>query len=499
MVIFTSSKFNIKINFLMKFYILFILSLLFCLPISAHNKTTKPASLQQVQAINKYVDFVNESIHGMFLVNRLLVEYNLNLNKYVDLESEKINNYSNKDLPQDIFEDKDHWFYDVSPYDLLKQAKSLSTSLDPADATALDMFSSRLLTIIKACNKLRFDVDALSQSMDLTKRENLDKVYRKLEEGVKLFDDFFKVQLEMEKTLASAETKAVPQDIAIKATYDKMQQLHKATRLLLLKVRNKEVENFDQLIQNQSRAIVNYKTINAESLSTIEAIKSKLKYSLTNSITTSEEMNKQSVNFYKNDLIPAKYKLYGRFYFYYNVELIAKNNKYGSGIIFEMNNMIANANLPLVKLTEMPHIFQIIYPKKIVTEDIVKSSDPSVVALPITMKERVVTKNKVMRVDGYNVEIKLYDNMIVDGDIVSINFNGDWILENEELESHSKTVKLQLNKEGKNFLLLHADSIGKRPPNTMALSYMYNGEKKEIVLKSDLNQSELIEIIPANK
>lgn len=40
-------------------------------------------------ALNLYVDFVNKSVHGMFMVNRLLVEYNLELNKYVDLESEK--------------------------------------------------------------------------------------------------------------------------------------------------------------------------------------------------------------------------------------------------------------------------------------------------------------------------------------------------------------------------------------------------------------------------
>ena len=104
-----------------------------------------------------------------------------------------------------------------------------------------------------------------------------------------------------------------------------------------------------------------------------------------------------------------------------------------------------------------------------------------------------------MRVESSIVEIQLYDHMIADGDIVSINFNGDWILEKEELESGSKTVKLQLNKEGKNFLLLHADNVGKRPPNTMGLSYKYHGEKKEIILKSDDNTSELIEIILVDK
>jgi hypothetical protein len=56
-------------------------------------------------------------------------------------------------------------------------------------------------------------------------------------------------------------------------------------------------------------------------------------------------------------------------------------------------------------------------------------------------------------------------------------------------------MKLQLNPVGRNYLLLHADNVGKRPPNTMALSYVFRGDKKEIVLKSDNDFSELIEIV----
>ena len=74
------------------------------------------------EALNLYVDFVNKSIHGMFMVNHILVEYNM-VNKYVDLESERINNYSNKDLPKDILKIPDKWFYDISLMNWLRVPK----------------------------------------------------------------------------------------------------------------------------------------------------------------------------------------------------------------------------------------------------------------------------------------------------------------------------------------------------------------------------------------
>jgi uncharacterized protein related to proFAR isomerase len=166
----------------------------------------------------------------------------------------------------------------------------------------------------------------------------------------------------------------------------------------------------------------------------------------------------------------------------------------GSGLAFIINQIYETNNFDYLQNIEMPPLLQIVYPKKIESGEIIKATDENVF-IPEKVKERTVTKNKIIRVDASIVTLHLYDHMIQDGDVVSINFNGDWILEKEELEKGSKTIKIKLNEEGKNFLLLHAESVGKRPPNTMALSYMYKGEKKEIILKSDLNTSELIEII----
>ena len=193
------------------------------------------------EALNLYVDFVNKSIHGMFMVNRLLVEYNMELNKYVDLESEKINNYSNKDLPRDIFEDPDRWFYEVSPYELAARAKKAGgLSLSAEENKVLSMYTDRLITIIKASNQLRFDMDKVTLGVDLTKRENVGKVYQKLEEGVKLFDDFYAVQQDMEKILDACRDKYKVDNAAFTPLYNDMLKVQKSTRAVLNKIRNKE-------------------------------------------------------------------------------------------------------------------------------------------------------------------------------------------------------------------------------------------------------------------
>lgn len=447
------------------------------------------------EALNLYVDFVNKSIHGMFMVNRLLVEYNMELNKYVDLESEKINNYSNKDLPRDIFEDPDRWFYEVSPYELAARAKKAGgLSLSAEENKVLSMYTDRLITIIKASNQLRFDMDKVTLGVDLTKRENVGKVYQKLEEGVKLFDDFYAVQQDMEKILDACRDKYKVDNAAFTPLYNDMLKVQKSTRAVLNKIRNKETEHLEQLLNVEELAVNALKARSVANFSALKLTQSAIKTHFDNALTAADKLCKSARLFQQNETIPQKYKLYGRFYYFYNVEMLDKNNYYGTGVISELNNLIQVASLPVIKLLEMPHIFQIIYPKKIENLEVIKPTDPNVVSLPVTIKERSVQASKHIRVDEAVAELELFDHMIVDGDVVSINFNGDWILEKVELEKGSKKVKLQLNRQGKNFLLLHADNVGKRPPNTIGVKYRYRGETKEIILKSDYNTSELIEI-----
>jgi len=157
--------------------------------------------------------------------------------------------------------------------------------------------------------------------------------------------------------------------------------------------------------------------------------------------------------------------------------------------------MIKYLDLPVLLFTEMPHYYKVIYPKKLEKVDHLTATDSKITRLPTKLKDREISMStRTIKVDSLKFQVSLYDHMIEDGDVISLNFNGDWIVEKMPLLAKKKKLKLQLNEEGKNYFILHANNVGRRPPNTMAVDYYYRGFKKQIILKSDLNVSELIEI-----
>jgi len=79
---------------------------------------------EQINAINNFVNYTNECLHGMLITHRLFENYNQDINKYVDLEGYRLNFYNNRDLPWNIFQDPEHWFYEVSPEELFIQVKN---------------------------------------------------------------------------------------------------------------------------------------------------------------------------------------------------------------------------------------------------------------------------------------------------------------------------------------------------------------------------------------
>jgi len=91
-----------------------------------------------ITALNSYVHYTNESIHGMLIVHRLLENFNQEVNKYVNLQSNQLNFYANKDLPKNIFVDPEMSFYKISPYKWYEVVKAESKSLNPADAKKLN-------------------------------------------------------------------------------------------------------------------------------------------------------------------------------------------------------------------------------------------------------------------------------------------------------------------------------------------------------------------------
>lgn len=96
-----------------------------------------------------------------------------------------------------------------------------------------------------------------------------------------------------------------------------------------------------------------------------------------------------------------------------------------------------------------------------------------------------VTKRKVI--------VKVWDHQTVDGDRVSLNLNGKWILENYTLDKKAHVFETEL-KPGKNIFVLHALNLGKIHPNTAAIIIDDGIKENKIVLESTLETSGTIEV-----
>jgi len=459
---------------------------------SVLNKDSKPTP---IQCLNNYVSFVNESVHGMVIVHRLMENYNQELNKYVDLEGYQINNFGNKDLPRNIFDDPDEWFYKISPWEWYDIAKDGSQFLPTSDGRTLNKLIEGLRQKLVRINQIRFDIDDFIASNDLTDIENVRKVYAFLEEGTDLYDAFYEQQTKLEVVLIklSRDYGSVEPEIAdvVKA----MEKTWGASKNILRSVRNKREEVLAGQISKLGQEIAVFNAIDVKGHEVAGMRSAKSLRSWERSKKKLETLKKSTIDLVETAEVPKEYKYYGKFYYYHNAVLVNQMNRYGSGFVNEMNIIIRELGLNVLFKTDEPHFYQVIYPKKLIEDDVIASSDDNIQVIPAKLKDREIIKSsRTILVDTTVFEIKLYDYKIQDGDIVSINFNGDWILENYSLEGAPTTIKVKMNLEGKNYLLLHAINEGRNPPNTMALSYDYLGEKQTITLSSNLNESEMIEI-----
>jgi len=312
-----------------------------------------------------------------------------------------------------------------------------------------------------------------------------------------LYDEYYKIQQSLLQKVATSYKPMSPtaKDVQFPALYKTMTDLYLTTRDVLLAVRKKDDENIENLILKQGRAIRNFENLDLSTFGSslltsrkVQRIKKNLEEQAKLSIQSAKK-------FYETAEVPEEYEQYGKFYYYYNSELINKFNRYGNGIVFELNNFIDYMDIPVLIFTELPHYYKFILPKKLKTVDYISASDTEIVNLPSKLKERdLMVSTRKIKVDSLKFEVSIYDNKVLDGDIISFNFNGDWIVRNMVLKSEPSVFKFKLNEDGKNYFILHAIDVGRQPPISMALQYSFEGQKNEIILKSDLNVSEMIEI-----
>ncbi|MBK9564058.1 MAG: hypothetical protein IPO37_02300 [Saprospiraceae bacterium] len=277
---------------------------------------------EKLNALNNYVDFSNEGTHGLLIVHRLLENFNKNINKYVDLPDQQINFYSNKALPQDIFQDYENWFYDTPPNEYFAIISKTSGVLPEPAEKKLKAISGDMKAIMQNINKIRFDLEKMITTLDLTKRENLSTVYDKLEEGVKLFKSYYDKQMVLEREISAvySSLNIKPENQVYVSVQTALKDVYTSTYTALKAMYNKEDEQYPDLIKAQEAAMTRLNNINLSNLKDTKLLSPK--YNNTGQISKSSLGNRsrhrrhllnqkiylKNINFMANIIITTIYR-----------------------------------------------------------------------------------------------------------------------------------------------------------------------------------------------
>jgi len=103
---------------------------------------------------------------------------------------------------------------------------------------------------------------------------------------------------------------------------------------------------------------------------------------------------------------------------------------------------------------------------------------------------------KTIEIDNNSFTVDLYDNGEIDGDSISLFFNGKLLLSHKRLSDKALRLKLDVDTDRDvNELIMYAENLGTIPPNT-ALMVVNDGDNRyEVRISSDLQKSGVIRFV----
>ncbi len=175
----------------------------------------------------------------------------------------------------------------------------------------------------------------------------------------------------------------------------------------------------------------------------------------------------------------------------------------------KVNTIVVPKKNTTVSTTTMPKKPIVVLPEKpIVKKPVIVAKKDTAIQQPIVKisprTEKIVTpgfetrNNAVLQtvtVENATVKLELYDNGEVDGDSVSLFYNGKVLLAHKRLSETPILLEIPVPIDEINELVMYADNLGTLPPNT-ALMIVRDGNKRyEVRITSDLKKSGTIRFV----
>ena len=185
----------------------------------------------------------------------------------------------------------------------------------------------------------------------------------------------------------------------------------------------------------------------------------------------------------------------------------------------DFNNTIARTGKPKPVVTKItpkptptnPAIVKTVTPTKpkpiistpkeqplVLKEDVIPNN-------PIVPKNDLALKNfdkrdntviQTIEVENETFKVDFYDNGDIDGDTISVFYNGKLIEANKRLTDKALSLTLLINPNVIiNELIMYAENLGSIPPNTAVMIVTDGGKRYEVRIASDLKKSGVIRFV----
>ena len=132
-------------------------------------------------------------------------------------------------------------------------------------------------------------------------------------------------------------------------------------------------------------------------------------------------------------------------------------------------------------------------PPAVVKEPEPKAIETVIVPLPDRIQQRSQVEFKRLKVNVKDIELKLYDNGEVDGDIVSVFYNGKLLVDKQTLSTTALKINLRLDENVKvHTITLFAENLGSIPPNTALIVVTAGKKRYELRSSADLSKNAVL-------
>lgn len=114
-------------------------------------------------------------------------------------------------------------------------------------------------------------------------------------------------------------------------------------------------------------------------------------------------------------------------------------------------------------------------------------------AIPKELVKRKNSEQSHLEVNVKTITLNVYDNAVVDGDTISVFYNGKLLLSHQRLSEKPIVINLTLDeKQTRHEIVLFAENLGSIPPNT-ALIVIYAGDKRyELFSSASLEENAVL-------